>query len=198
MVFNKLFFLLFVVFLSFGYCQLQPLNVSIINTFAGNSNFGFFGDGGLATNAQLYSPAGVTVDSKNNLVYIADYNNNRIRVVNRTTNIITTFAGNGNGGFSGDGGLATNAQLFRPSRVSVDSINNLVYIADDFNNRIRVVNQTTNIITTFAGNGNGGFSGDGGLATNAQLSDPFEVLVDSINNLVYITDRGNNRIRVVN
>ena len=157
----------------------------IITTIAGNGTAGYSGDGGLATNAELYYPYGVAVDSNGN-IYIADTYNNRIRKVNSTTGIITTIAGNGTAGYSGDGGPATNAQLNYPYGVAVDSSGN-IYIADTDNNRIRKVNSTTGIITTIAGNGNPGYSGDGGPATNAELYDPSGVAVDSNGN-IYIAD----------
>ena len=121
------------------------------------------------------------MDSAGNL-YIADTGNNRIRKV--SNGVITTVAGNGTAGFSGDNGPATSAQLYDPAGVAVDSAGNL-YIADTGNNRIRKV--SNGVITTVAGNGTAGFSGDGGPATSAQLNDPQGVAVDSAGNL-YIAD----------
>jgi uncharacterized protein (TIGR03437 family) len=161
-----------------------------ITTVAGNGGFGFSGDGGPATSATLYLPGDVAVDSFGNL-YIADYDNQRIRKVSAGT--ITTVAGNGIAGFSGDGGPATSASLFRPVAVAVDSAGNL-YIADQFNQRIRRMSGGT--ITTIAGNGNAGFSGDGGLAISASLDSPNEVAVDAGGN-VFISDQANFRIREV-
>jgi len=174
--------------------QIRKVNTSgIISTVAGNGTAGYSGDGGAATVAQLYYPAGVAVDSAGN-IYIADYNNNRIRKVN-TSGIISTVAGNGTAGYSGDGGAATAAQLSNPFSVAVGSTGN-IYIADGSNNRIRKVN-TSGIISTVAGNGTAGYSGDGGAATAASLSSPYGVAVDSAGN-IYIADRSNNRIRKVN
>jgi len=175
-------------------------NAGIISTVAGNGTRGFSGDGGPATAAQLYNPTGVAIDSAGNL-YIADPVVDRIRKVT-TTGIISTVAGNRTRGFSGDGGLATAAQLFLPTGVAVDSAGNL-YIADEGNvaigdsgsQRIHKVT-TAGIISTVAGNGTRGFSGDGGLATAAQLNFPSGVAVDSAGNL-YIADKGNKRIRRV-
>ena len=164
----------------------------IITTVAGNGTNGYSGDGGAATNAKLNYPSGVAVDAIGNL-FIADYGNNRIRKVG-INGIITTVAGNGAGGYSGDGGVATNAKLNYPFDVAVDTTGNL-FIADNDNERIRKVG-TNGIITTVAGNGAGGYSGDGGAATNAKLNSPFGVAVDTTGNL-FIADRYNQCIRKV-
>jgi sugar lactone lactonase YvrE len=164
----------------------------IISTVAGTGTAGFGGDGGLATAAQLNGPVDVAVDSLG-ILYIADANNNRIRKVS-AAGIMTTVAGNGTPGFGGDGGLATAAQLNGPQFGAIDSSGNL-YIADFGNKRIRKVTPT-GIISTAAGNGTTGFSGDGGLATAAQLDRPQCVAVDSAGTL-YISDFGNNRVRKV-
>ena len=164
----------------------------IITTVAGNGSESFSGDGGAATNAGLIYPAGVAVDAAGNL-FIADRNNNRIRKVG-TNGIITTAAGNGIGGYSGDGGAATNAELNFPPGVAVDATGNL-FIADEGNYRIRKVG-SDGLITTIAGNGTYGYSGDGSMATNAELSYPYGVAVDAIGNL-FIADFYNNRIRKV-
>ena len=115
-------------------------------------------------------------------VLIADWGNNRIRRVDGTTGIITTVAGTGTDGFSGDGGPATNAELDWPHNVSVDDSGNL-FIADSLNHRIRRVDGDTGIITTIAGTGTEGFSGDGGLATSAELDFPMDVKVDGSGSL---------------
>jgi sugar lactone lactonase YvrE len=159
---------------------------------AGNGTFGFSGDGGPATSAQLGFWLGVAADSAGNL-FIADRDNQRIRKVD-TAGTITTVAGTGAGGFSGDGGPATDAQLSAPSGVAVDAAGNL-FIADISNDRIRKVD-TAGTITTVAGNGTWGFSGDGGPATNAELNGPQGVTVDPAGNL-FIADSWNNRIRKV-
>jgi sugar lactone lactonase YvrE len=164
----------------------------IITTIAGNGTQGFSGDGGQAIDAGLYFPSGITFDSSDNL-YVADSGNNRIRKVD-TSGIITTIAGNGTQGFSGDGGQAIDAGLYFPSGITFDSSGNL-YIADVNNHRVRKIN-TTGAITTVAGNGSGGFSGDGGLATSAALGSGGGIAFDSSGNL-YIGDSSNNRIRMV-
>lgn len=164
----------------------------LITTVAGNGTFGYTGDGGSALGATLEGPLGVAVDSSGNL-YIADSSANVVRKVD-TSGIITTVAGSSNGGFGGDGGLATSAQLSQPNAVAVDSNGNL-YIADSGNNRIRKVN-TSGVISTVAGNGKAGYSGDGGPATSAELNDPTGIAIDTSGTL-YIADFKNNRIRVV-
>ena len=161
-----------------------------ITTIAGTGVAGDSGDGGLATAAQLDFPFGMTLDLAGNL-YITDFVRHRIRKVN-TNGIITTIAGTGVAGDSGDEGPATSAQINNPSSVCFDSAGNL-YIADRSNNRIRKVD-TNGTITTFAGTGAPGYSGDGGLAKDAQLNAPISVCFDSANNL-YIADSLNNRIR---
>jgi uncharacterized protein (TIGR03437 family) len=161
-----------------------------INTFAGNGTIGYSGDNGPATSAQLNQPGGVAVDAAGN-VYIADTVNNRIRKV--ANGVISTVAGNGTLGYSGDDGPATSAQLSWPEGVAVDSAGNL-YVADQNNNRIRKV--SNGVITTVAGNGMPGSSGDNGPATSARLYGPRGVAVDSAGNL-YIADTSNQRIRKV-
>ena len=157
-------------------------------------NEGFTGDGGLATSAELWNPDAVVVDASGNLI-IADYTNNRIRKRLSASGItITTIAGSGSYGFSGDGGLATASSLNNPSDVAVDASGNL-FIADSYNNRVRVV-LPGGTITTVAGNGELGFSGDGGPATSAELSGPEGVALDASGNL-FIADSGNGRIRKV-
>jgi N-acetylneuraminic acid mutarotase len=169
-------------------------STGIITTVAGNGTEGYSGDGGAATSAELDTPTGVAVDTSGNL-YIVDLNNDLIRKVTASTGIITTVAGNGTLGYSGDGGAATSAELNSPFGVAVDASGN-IYIADSGNNNIRKVTASTGIITTVAGNGTGGYSGDSGVATSAELNSPFGVAVDASSNL-YIADSGNNRIRKV-
>jgi len=163
-----------------------------ISAFAGTGTFGFSGDGGPATGADLAGPQGIAVDFSGN-VFIADRGNHRIRKVDTSGNI-STVAGDGTPGFSGDGGLATIAELKNPDDVAVDPSGNL-FIADTDNFLIRKVD-TSGIITTVAGNGGVGFSGDGGPATSARLNVVRGVAVDSSGNL-FIADTGNQRIRKV-
>jgi sugar lactone lactonase YvrE len=174
----------------------------IITTVAGNGYGGGTGDCGggyngdniAASSAELYCPADVALDGAGNL-YIADYGNHRIRMVAAATSIITTVAGNGVYGFSGDGGPATSTQLFYPEGVALDAAGNL-YIADSANYRLRMVTAATGIITTVAGNGTQGYSGDNGPANNAELDYPAAVVLDPAGNL-YIADINNQRIRAV-
>jgi hypothetical protein len=164
----------------------------IISTVAGTGMPGFSGDGGPATKATLTRPTFVVVDPTGNL-YITDSANQRIRRVD-PNGTITTFAGNGLAGFSGDGGLATSASLMFPLGMAMDKIGNL-YVADANNHRIRRID-LRGFITTVAGSGVEGFSGDLGPATSASLNYPEDVAFDRSGNL-FIADSGNNRIRRV-
>ncbi len=170
--------------------RIRKVSKGVITTVAGNGTYGFSGDNGPATSAQLFNPQGVAVDSAGNL-YIADTFNDRIRKV--SGGVITTVAGNGTSGVNGENIPATTAQLNWPYGVAVDSAGNL-YIANTYNNRVCKV--SGGMITTVAGNGSHGFGGDNGPAAAAQLSYPDGVAVDAAGNL-YITDTDNNRIRKV-
>ena len=165
-------------------------DTGVITTVAGDGTFGFGGDGGPATAAQLDRPRGVALDGAGNL-YIADSANHRIRKVD-SAGVITPVAGDG--GYGGDGGAAVAARLWSPSGVALDGAGNL-YIADRFNHRIRKVD-SAGVISTVAGNGREGYSGDGGPATAAQLNTPYSVVLDDAGNL-YIADFGNNLVRKV-
>ena len=173
-------------------CIRQAATNGIITTVAGNGTNDYSGDGGAATNASLNSPGNVAVDAFGNL-FVADGGNNRIRKVD-ANGIITTVAGNGNNDYSGDGGAATNASLSWPGGVAVDALGSL-FVADSGNNRIREVD-TNGIITTVAGSGSWGYSGDGGSATDASLNWPASVAVGAFGDL-FIADAYNARIRRV-
>jgi hypothetical protein len=170
--------------------RIRKVSNGVITTVAGNGTPGYSGDNGPASSAQVAAPFGVAVDAVGNL-YVADTYNSRIRKI--SNGVITTVAGNGSYGFSGDNGPATSAQLYYPGGVAVDAAGNL-YIADALSERIRKV--ANGVITTVAGNGAAGFSGDNGPATSAELSGPAGVAVDATGNL-YIADAGNERIRVL-
>jgi hypothetical protein len=174
-----------------GNDRVRKVRDGVITTVAGTGTPGYSGDNGLATAAKLNEPWGVVVDSTGTL-YIADTNNHRVRKVTGNGRI-TTVAGTGTGGYGGDNGPATDAQLNQPYGVGVDSTGTL-YIADRGNHRVRKVTGT--VITTVAGTGTPGYSGDHGPATDAHLNSPFGVGVDSTGTL-YIADTGNDRVRKV-
>lgn len=164
----------------------------IITTVAGNGTEGYSDGDNLATEAMLFRPMGVAVDAAGN-IYIADMMNRRVRMVD-TNGILTTVAGSGLYGDSGNGGLAIEAQLMYPRRVSVDTAGNL-YFTDGGNSKVYKVD-SSGIITTVAGTGLKDYDGDGGLATEANLNFPVDVAVDAMRNL-YITDTYHSRIRKV-
>ena len=165
----------------------------IISTFAGTGSAGFGGDGGPATAAQISTPWGIAIDGSGN-IYFTDYGNRRIRKIN-TSGVISTVAGNGVTGFSGDGGPATAATMRDPTGIAVDATGN-IYFVDCFNERVRKINMTTGIITTVAGTGIGGYSGDGGPATAARISHPNGIAVDGGGN-IYIPDQLTARVRKI-
>jgi hypothetical protein len=204
------------IFISDSYNQMvrELLNSSgDVNIFAGDGTGGYLGDGGLATAAEVYYPAGLGRDASGN-IFIADQSNSIIREVNASSGDISTFAGTplAGGGYGGDGGPATAALLNNPFDVFVDNYGNM-FIADTYNNVIReVVCATTGIYTctppagetagyiyTVAGNNAAGYgySGDGGPATSAKLYNPGSAATDAAGNL-YIADSNNQRIREVN
>jgi Secretion system C-terminal sorting domain/NHL repeat len=164
-----------------------------IITIAGNGMAGYSGDGGPATAAELYSPAGITFDKRQN-IYIADRGNYRIRKVD-PSGIITTIAGDGTSGYSGDGGPATNAKLNFPNMMATDAAGNL-YFTDPGNYRVRKVD-TSGIITTIAGIGVAGYSGDGLAASTALINWPEGITIDGCGN-IYFDDGLNYRIRKIN
>jgi len=153
----------------------------IITTVAGNGATGYSGDGTPATNAEFNGPCGLYLDKAGN-IYIGDYNNNVVRKVDAITGIITTIAGDTIAGYSGDSGPATNAEIDGPSQVFADNTGN-IFIADQWNHAIRRVDATTGIITTIAGNGTPGYTGDNGPATDAQLNQPTGIFIDQQNNI---------------
>lgn len=183
-----------------GNYRVRKVRVStgIISTVAGTGSFGYTGDGGPATAAEI-SPNSVEVDTSGN-IYVSDANNSVVREITISTGIINTVAGNGSFGYTGDGGPATSAEI-NPSSIALDSLNNL-YILDGNtayggNRWIREVDATTQNISTIAGNGGGDYDGDGIAATSAQLFFPGGLKTDAAGN-VYVADWGNNRIREIN
>ena len=169
-------------------------STQIITRVAGALPPGFSGDAGASTAAVLNAPQGVDIDAAGDL-FIADNENDRIRKVNASTGVITTVAGNGTPGFSGDGGAATGASLHEPHDIVVDSSGNL-FFSDAANDRIRRVDDSTGVITTFAGTGTAGFSGDGAAASAAQIDTPTFLALDASGNL-FVADAGNKRVRKI-
>jgi Bacterial Ig-like domain (group 3)/NHL repeat len=178
----------------------SALHVSVgdIITVAGNGTAGYKGDGEAATKAELDNPTGVAVDSAGD-IFIADQGNDVIREVVKSSGDITTAAGDGTAGYSGDGAAATKAELDEPTGVAVDSAGD-IFIADEYNQEIREVVKSSGDIVTVAGDRAaayiGGYSGDGGPATKAELNYPTGVALDSAGD-IFIADEFNNRIREV-
>lgn len=181
------------IYLFFLFNIYNSLFGQVITTVAGNGTYGYSGDGGAATSAQLAWCVGITTDNGGN-IYIADVDNNAIRKVN-SAGVISTFAGNGTLGYSGDGGPATSAALYHPSWVSIDNLGN-IYFTDQNADIIRKIN-TAGIISTVTGNLGLGYSGDGGPLIAAQFRSIAGIAFDLLNNM-YISDNGNNVVREVN
>ena len=178
-------------------CRIRKVTVAtgVIATVVGNGTCAYTGDGGLASSAEIHNPSSnIAFDSYGNW-YFGDNSSYRIRKVNASTGIITTVAGNGTSGYSGDGSAATSAEINNPSGVALDSSGN-IYFSDFGDDVVRKVTVSTGIISTVAGTGTAGYSGDGGPATNAQINYPGSLTVDLAGN-IYIPD-SNNRVRVVN
>ena len=168
---------------------------AIINTFAGGDIHGYSGDGGLVKNALLNGPQNVYADKQGN-VYISDLGNNVFRKVDGRTGTITTVAGNGHNGFSGDGGPATQASFSNAFHIVSDDMGNL-YITDLSNSRIRRIDKRTGIVQTIAGTGLTEFNGDGKTALATNLNIPFGIAIDREGNLVF-SDDGGLRLRKMN
>jgi sugar lactone lactonase YvrE len=164
----------------------------VISTIAGTGAARYTGDGGPATAATLLRPYGLALDVSGNL-FIADSGNNVIRRIG-ADGVITTVAGNGRGAFAGDGGPATAASLNSPYGIAFDS-SGAFYIADRSNHRIRRV-AADGTISTWMGTGSSSFSGDGGPAARAGMSEPYAIAFDPAGN-AYVADNGNRRVRKV-
>lgn len=178
--------------------RLVTKSTGFISTVAGTGIFGYTGDGGLAIKATLRFATGIALDPTSGDLYIADSGNNCIRVVKKSNSYISTVAGNGLFGYSGDGGKATAAVLTDPRGVCVSASSQYLYIADSGNNCIRMITLSTGIISTVAGTGTAGYSGDGGEAIYAALYSPFSVAVDPSSELIYIADSFNYVVRSLN
>jgi sugar lactone lactonase YvrE len=199
------------IYFSTSWSRIQKIvaGSGVIETVAGQIVTSFGGDGGPALAARFWDPVPSAVGANGDL-YIADYENSRIRMIAASTGIVTTVAGSGacsaapapfagvtacQSGFAGDGGPAVNASLNYASSVALDSQGNL-YIADTMNHRIRKVDASTGVISTIAGTGVSGFSGDSGPALSANLGTPTGISVDQ-SGKVYFADESNNRIRML-
>jgi hypothetical protein len=186
------------------YSVIRKITVTsgIITTYAGYNptkslySGGYNGDGKAATSTWWYYPSGVASDGTN--LFIADWGNHRVRKVN-TYGVVSTIAGNGTEGYTGDGGAATSATLDHPSGVVFDSLGNIYFTStgiNGHNSSVRLITVSTGTITTFAGGINNGIWGDGGPAASAGLNNPWNLALDSLQNL-YIADTLNNEIREV-
>ncbi len=179
-----------------GFCTVLPIDgfVAEVLTVAGTGEKGYSGDRGAAINAQVGEPYGIS-HGPDGALYVCEIASHVIRRIDEKTGRISTVAGTGKKGYAGDGGPARNALLNEPYEVRFDGKGN-IYFVEMRNNIVRRVHMKTKIISTVAGNGTIGFSGDGGLAAKAQLSRPHSIALDNSGNL-YICDIGNHRIRRV-
>ena len=173
----------------------MPSQSWIITTAVGTGERGFAGDGGPAKHALLNGPFDVGFDADGNL-YFSDTFNHRIRRVDTQTGVITSCAGSGEAGYSGDGGPATRARLNEPYGIAIDRAAN-VYIADRHNHCVRRVEGASGMITTLAGNGAAGLSGDGGPASRAGMVEPNGLALDPAHGRLFIADVADHRVRVV-
>jgi trimeric autotransporter adhesin len=170
----------------------------IISTIAGTGSVGYSGDGGPATAATLNQPTSVAIDSLTSNLYIADTGNSVIRMITKSTGIISTVAGTGTAGYTVGGGLATKTKLSNPLGVGIDNSLRLIYIADSSNNRVLMISMSSGVISRIAGaNFSSSFSGDGGKAKIAGLANPTSIAVDPTSSNIYIADALNNRVRMI-
>ena len=175
----------------YGWIREVNAKTGLISTIAGNGMNGYSGDGGPATSAVFYNPTSVAVDPSGN-VFVADSNNGAVRMI--TNGIITTIAGNGTLSYFGDGGLASAAQFSAIGSIAVDAQDN-IYVADTNNSVIRLF-PLNGVVSTIAGNGTQGYTGDGSPATLAELNAPMALAVTSSGS-VFFTDTGNNAVRLL-
>ena len=159
-----------------------------VSTIAGNGNSGYLE--GPALQSEFNSPYGIALDSTNRNIIVADTYNNVIRLINMTSGNVSTIAGNGNRGYLD--GPALQAEFNSPYGIGLDSTNGNIYVADTYNNRIRLINMTSGNVSTFAGDGTIGFSN--GPALQAEFNYPSGITFDSANGNIIITDTYNNRI----
>ena len=170
------------------------MSTGIISTIAGTGVQGYNGDGIAATTAELSNPNEVSFDANGNL-YIADWNNNRVRKIDKTTGIITTVVGTGTGGYNGDGIVATSAQINAPCGIIFDAAGNM-YVAEYSGYRVRKISVATNLISTIVGTATGGYNGDGIPANTAELYGPAYIRFDNAGNM-FIGDSFNERVREI-
>jgi sugar lactone lactonase YvrE len=170
-------------------------NTGIITTIVGTATTaGYSGDGGPATSARLNVPRGIAIDT-NGDIYITDSENHVIRKITRDTGIITTIAGSGVGGYSGDGGLATSAKMLLPEQLALDKVNKMLYCVEYGNHLVRKIDLNTKIITTFAGTGVKDYSGDNGPASAATFSLPKGIVRDKDGNFYISDDNGVRKVQ---
>jgi DNA-binding beta-propeller fold protein YncE len=174
---------------------LAPLGAAEIVTLAGSGKPGYSGDGGPAKAALLNNPYGLTI-GPDGALYVCEVDNNVVRRLDLKTGKISTVAGNGQKGYAGDGGPALKASMNWPYEVRFDHAGNM-YVYEMQNHIVRRVDAKTHVISTLAGTGSPGFSGDGGPANRAQLRQPHSIAIDPDGRFLYIADIGNHRIRRV-
>lgn len=176
--------------------QFECQTINLISRIGGRE---FLGDNGVANGSALfYVPHSLALDETNNLLYISDSKNNKIRRLNITSNVVTSLCGTGRARSSGDGGACLQAEIYEPGGLALDLTNNLLYFAEQDGNKIRMLNMSNNIVSTLAGTGTAGDSGENGLASLAKLSSPSGIALDAQNNVLFLADRLNNKIKMVN